>query len=125
MFNFNVGFLQDIPSCEMKNFDRLIWLLKDMSVGLTAFQTEYPQSSVSVRSTLNLNLYYSKLTCLALPGLTNSGKRKKKTNISAIYSLLVQKISMRFYHMEWSKVKEIEILIRLRFNLSNMAATKF
>ena len=41
MFNFNVGFLQDIPSCEMKNFDGPIWSLKDMSVGLTAFRTEY------------------------------------------------------------------------------------
>ena len=51
MFNFNVGFLQDILSCEMKNFDGLIWFLRDMSEGPTAFRKEYP---VSVRSTLNL-----------------------------------------------------------------------
>ena len=34
--------------------------------------------------------------------------------ISAIYSVLVQKISTRFYHIEWSKVKEIEILIKIK-----------
>ena len=42
MFNFNVGFLHDIPYCEMKNFDRPIWFLRDMSVGPMAFQKEYP-----------------------------------------------------------------------------------
>ena len=57
-------------------------------------------------------------------GLTNTVV-KGKNNISAIYSLIVQKISMQFYHIEWSEVKEIEILTRLRFSLFNMAATKF
>ena len=42
MFNFNVGLLQDIISCEMKNFDGPIWSLREMSVGPTAFHKEYP-----------------------------------------------------------------------------------
>ena len=46
-------------------------------------------SSVSVRSTLNLN--HSKLTYVALAGLTNTVV-KGTNNISAIYSLTVQKI---------------------------------
>ena len=33
MVNFKVGFLQDILSCEMKNFDGPIWFLRDISVG--------------------------------------------------------------------------------------------
>ena len=67
---------------------------------------------------------HSKLTYLALAGLTNTVV-KGKNNISAIYSLVIHKISMRFYHIEWFKVKEIEILLRFRFSLFNMAATKF
>ena len=42
MFNFNVGFLKDILSCEMKNLYGSIWFLRDMSVGPTAFRKEYP-----------------------------------------------------------------------------------
>ena len=42
MFNFNVGCLQDILSCEMKNFDGPIWFSRDMSVGPKAFRKEYP-----------------------------------------------------------------------------------
>ena len=74
------------------------------------------------RSTLNLN--HSKLNYLAFAGLTNTVV-KGKNNISEIYSQIEQKISMRLNHIEWSKVKVIEILIRLRFSLFNMAATKF
>ena len=42
MFNLNLGFLQNIQSCEMKNFDGPIWFLKDMSIGPMAFRKEYP-----------------------------------------------------------------------------------
>ena len=105
----------------MKNFDGPIWFLKDMSVGPTAFRKEYPL--------LLLDLAYPKSESLQIDLLSprwsykHSGERKN--NISAIYSLIVQKIFMQFYHIEWSKVKETEILIRLRYSLFTMAATKF
>ena len=42
MFSFNDEYLQDIRACEMKNFDRPILYLQDMSVGPTPFRTEFP-----------------------------------------------------------------------------------
>ena len=109
MFNFNFGFLREIWSCEMKNFDGPIWFLQDMCISERI-------SSVSVRSTLNLN--HSKLTYLTLAGVINTAV-KRKNSISTIYSLIEQKIFMQFYHIEWSKVKEIKKLIGLRFSLFN------
>ena len=105
----------------MKNFEGPIWFFKrhvSRSDGVSK-----RICSVSVRSTLNLN--HSKLTYLAFAGLTNTVVKGKNNNISAIYLLIVQKISMWSYHIERSKVKEIEVLIKLRFSLFNMAATKF
>ena len=91
MFNFNVVFLQDIRSCEMKKSDRPVWFIKDMSVRPMVFSKRI--SSVSVRSTLNLN--HSNLTYLVLAGLTNTVVKGKTIFLQ---SLVVQKISMRFYH---------------------------
>ena len=81
MFNFKVGLLQDILSCEMENFDGPIWFLRDMSVGPAAFRKEYPL--LSVRSTLNIN--HSNLTYLAPAGLTNTLVKGNKRAMVALY----------------------------------------
>ena len=103
----------------MKNFDGPIWFLRDMSVGPTAFRKRI--SSVSIRFTLTLN--HSKLTYLALAGLTNTVVKGKKQYFCNLFTYSTKNIHAVLSH-RGSKVKEIEILIRLRFSLFNMAAKK-
>ena len=105
----------------MKNFDGPIWFLKDMSVGPTAFRKEYPLLVLDLACPRSESLQGD----LFNPRWSYKHSSERKNNISAIYPLIVQKIFMRVYHIEWSKVKEIEILMRLRYSLFNMAATKF
>ena len=69
----------------MKNFDGPIWFLKDMSVGLTAFRTEYPLLMLDLPKT-----NHSKLTYLDFAGLIDTVV-KGKNNITAIYSLIKTK----------------------------------
>ena len=104
----------------MRNLGGPIWFLRDMSVQSVRKAGLKRISSVSVRSTLNLN--HSKLTYFALAGLTNTVV-KGKNNISAIYSLNSTKNIHVVLSHRVVKVKDIEILIRL--SKSNVSACKF